>query len=50
MLWKFGQVYSAERLLGDHARPVHYEIRLPPPVHGKPSTDELYVHRAQAVG
>jgi hopanoid C-3 methylase HpnR len=50
MLWKFGQVYSAERLLGDHARPVRYELSLPPPVHGRPSPDELYVHRATAVG
>lgn len=48
MLWKFRQVYSAERLLGDHARPVRYALSLPPPAH-RPTTDELYVHRAGAV-
>jgi magnesium-protoporphyrin IX monomethyl ester (oxidative) cyclase len=49
MLWKFGQVYSAERLIADHAKPVRYELRLPPPVH-RPSKEELYVHHVGAVG
>jgi hypothetical protein len=51
MLWKFRQVYSAERLLGDHAQPVRYEVTLPAhvPRTTRPTTAELYVHSAGAV-
>jgi len=34
MLFKFNRVFSAERLLGDHQRPVKYEMRLP----GRPTS------------
>ncbi len=53
MLWKFNSVYSAERLLADHAQPERYAMSLPPSLHvpegARPSTDELYVHTAGAV-
>jgi len=53
MLWKFSSVYSTERLLGDHDRPVRYMLDLPPPPDvgrpTRPSPDQLYVHRATAV-
>ena len=51
MLWKFRQVYSAERLLSDHSQPVRYEVSLPVqvPRTARPSTEELYVHSAGAV-
>jgi magnesium-protoporphyrin IX monomethyl ester (oxidative) cyclase len=48
MLWKFGSVYTTERLLADHARPVFYEIGLPPAggvaPGTRPSPAALYVH------
>jgi hypothetical protein len=31
MLWRFNSVYNPERQLADHARPVAYAMRLPPP-------------------
>src|SRR5262245_31996889 len=51
MLWKFRQVYSAERLLADHSRDVRYEVSLPVqiPRTARPSTEELYIHSAGAV-
>jgi magnesium-protoporphyrin IX monomethyl ester (oxidative) cyclase len=51
MLWKFRQVYSAERLVGDHSQPVRYEVSLPAHAQraARPSTAELYVHSAGAV-
>lgn len=47
MLWKFNRVYNPRRQLADHARPVRYELPLPP------HTDlgdrrELYVHTRPA--
>jgi hopanoid C-3 methylase HpnR len=30
MLWRFNSVYNPARQLADHARPVRYEMRLPP--------------------
>ena len=52
MLWKFGGVYSVDRLLADHARPVDYPLRRPEwPARagGRPSPAELYVHHPTAV-
>jgi hopanoid C-3 methylase HpnR len=52
MLWKFGSVYNAERLLADHAREVRYAVRLPPaaaPVRGRPPSAQLYVHHPTSV-
>jgi hopanoid C-3 methylase len=31
MLWRFNSVYDPNRQLADHARPVRYEMALPPP-------------------
>jgi magnesium-protoporphyrin IX monomethyl ester (oxidative) cyclase len=51
MLWKFGGVYNAERLLRDHERPVRWALRLPeaPPATRRPARDDLYVHHPTAV-
>jgi len=51
MLWKFGSVYTVERLLADHARPVRYPMRLPGGTGGaaRPGRDALYVHHPTAV-
>ena len=50
MLWKFGDVYNVDRLVGDHQRPVRYPLRLPQSIaHGRPSHDTLYVHHPTAV-
>jgi hopanoid C-3 methylase len=44
---KYNKVFSLETMLGDHARPVHYELPLPP----RPQADapavkasQLYIH------
>jgi magnesium-protoporphyrin IX monomethyl ester (oxidative) cyclase len=43
MLWKFSRVYNPKRQLGDHARPVEFE--LPVPVRRDASgRKELYIH------
>jgi hopanoid C-3 methylase len=46
-IMNYSKVYNAEKMLADHARPVHYELPLPPRV----ATDErqakssrLYIH------
>jgi hopanoid C-3 methylase HpnR len=52
MLWKFGSIYNAARLLEDHAREVRYPLRLPEgaaPAAGRPSPARLYVHHPTAV-
>jgi hopanoid C-3 methylase len=52
MLWKFGSVYNADRLLADHERPVVYRLRRPEvatPVVGRPSPAALYVHHPTSV-
>ncbi len=52
MLWKFNSVYSVERLMGDHQRPVRYPIDLPvaaPSGPARPHTDQLYVHHPTAI-
>ncbi len=47
MLWKFKSVYDPRLQLADHARPVTYEMPLPPaPVSGI-VPHLLYIHRAQ---
>jgi magnesium-protoporphyrin IX monomethyl ester (oxidative) cyclase len=45
MLWRFRSVYNADRQLGDHAMPVHYELPLPDH-HDVSARDrkELYIH------
>lgn len=47
MLWKFHQVYNADRQFNDHRRPVRYQIELP---QSAPKTKvdpaKLYVHPA----
>ncbi|HET6879123.1 MAG TPA: hopanoid C-3 methylase HpnR [Pirellulales bacterium] len=43
MLWKFNSVYNPLRQVGDHQRPVDYEIRLPPPA-AERSPEGFYVH------
>jgi hopanoid C-3 methylase len=45
MLWKFSSVYNARRQLADHARPVTYAMRVPPPVTERTKIDprRLYV-------
>jgi hypothetical protein len=53
MLWKFGSVYNVERLLGDHALPLRYEMTLPPPrmpESERPSPAALYVHQPASKG
>jgi len=47
MLWKFNQVYNAERQCADHQRPVRYEMKPPVWSNGKrPGAAQLYIHRA----
>ena len=52
MLWRFGSVYSTERLCADHARPCRYELTLPPAATApgeRPPSAALYVHHPTAV-
>jgi hopanoid C-3 methylase HpnR len=50
MLWKFNGVYNVDRLCRDHQQEVKYPLRLPPPpVTGRPKSDDLYVHHPTAV-
>ena len=43
-LWKFSQVYSTDRQLADHARPVTYAMRPPAAPVMKPTARDLFVH------
>lgn len=46
MLWQFDSVFNPALQLADHARPVRYAMRAPPPsVEGKLDAKALYVHR-----
>jgi hopanoid C-3 methylase HpnR len=47
MLWKFSSVFNPARQLADHARPVEYAMRLPPPpaADATSSARDLYVLR-----
>ncbi|MGI5193729.1 hopanoid C-3 methylase HpnR [Streptomyces sp. CA-288835] len=47
MLWKFNRVYNPRRQLADHARPVRYELPLPPHTE-LGDRRELYVHTRPA--
>lgn len=47
MLWKFNSVYDPRLQLADHARPVLYEMPLPPKRTSGMQTDLLYIHRAR---
>ncbi|HEX3349694.1 MAG TPA: hopanoid C-3 methylase HpnR, partial [Acetobacteraceae bacterium] len=49
-LFRFNSVYDPALLLADHARPVAYELPLPPPVEAKPRREALYVHAAHGGG
>jgi hopanoid C-3 methylase HpnR len=46
MMWKFNEVYNAERQYSEHFRRVQYRMT-PPPVagSGKASANDLYVHK-----
>ena len=45
MIWKFSSVYNPDRQLADHARPVTYELPLPPAEHTlPPDSRQLFVH------
>ena len=47
MLWKFNSVYDPRLQLADHARPVLYEMPLPPRQTSGVRTDLLYIHHAR---
>jgi hopanoid C-3 methylase HpnR len=47
MLWKFNSVYNPKLLLADHARPVAYEMTLPPEPRALVDRKALYVHAAR---
>ena len=43
----YNKVYNAEKMLADHARPVHYELPLPPRPEAVPraaKASQLYIH------
>jgi magnesium-protoporphyrin IX monomethyl ester (oxidative) cyclase len=45
MLWRFNSVYNTKRQLADHARPVSYAMRPPPPPSAlRPRARDLFVH------
>ena len=43
-LWKFSRVYSPDRQVGDHERPVTYAMRPPAPPIARPKPSQLFVH------
>jgi hopanoid C-3 methylase len=45
MLWKFNSVYDPRLQLADHARPVVYEMPLPPKPGARITPELLYIHR-----
>ena len=47
MLFKFNSVYDPKLQMADHARPVRYEISLPPEPRTKVDPTALYVHKGQ---
>ena len=47
MLFKFNSVYNPKLQLADHARPVRYEMSLPPAPRAKVDAATLYVHGGQ---
>lgn len=44
MLWRFSQVYHADRQYADHQRPVKYAMRPPVTDHSKPKQKDLFIH------
>src|SRR5581483_501255 len=44
MLWKFNRVYNPKLQLADHARPVKYEMALPPAPQPTVDSKLLYIH------
>jgi hopanoid C-3 methylase len=44
MLWKFNSVYNPKLQIADHARPVEYEIPLPPAPQQTVDPKRLYIH------
>jgi hopanoid C-3 methylase len=47
MLWKFNSVYDPKLQLADHARPVTYQMPLPPKPTAGLDNHLLYIHRAE---
>ena len=47
MLFKFNSVYDPRLQMADHARPVRYEMSLPPEPRAKVDPIALYVHQSQ---
>ena len=47
MLFKFNSVYDPRLQMADHARPVRYEISLPPEPRAKVDPNALYIHKSQ---
>jgi hypothetical protein len=47
MLWKFNSVYDPNLQLADHARPVTYQMPLPPETVAGIAPHLLYIHRGQ---
>jgi hopanoid C-3 methylase len=50
---KYNRLFNAEMMLADHARPVRYELPLPPPLEAKTAkarATELYIHAHQGRG
>jgi hypothetical protein len=47
MLWKFNSVYNPELQLADHARPVTYQMPMPPEPSAAIAPHLLYIHRSQ---
>ena len=47
MLFKFNSVYDPKLQMADHARPVRYEISLPPEARAKVDPHVLYIHKSQ---
>jgi hopanoid C-3 methylase len=43
-MFHFNSVYDPVGLLADHAKPVAYELPLPPPTQARPDRPSLYIH------
>jgi hopanoid C-3 methylase len=44
-IMNYNKVYNAEKMLADHAEPVHYELPLPPRSDGQlAKAPQLYIH------
>ncbi len=50
IMYNYGRLYTPERLLADHAKPVRYELHLPAPVTGRLDPKSLYIHPVQGRG